>query len=202
MRKLIVSNFLSLDGYYEGPDKDVTALFDFRTDADRPDESIELYSAERLREADTMLFGHTTFKGFKDTWPSVVGDKEASSTQRDISSRLNAIEKLVIADSLLLEDTGPWRDTTRIIRRADAHDQLAEAKAQDGRDILVQGSHILWNDLLAYGLVDELHLMFLPVAVGQGTPVFTEQVKEALLLVNTRRFEGSENIVLRYKVKL
>lgn len=201
MRKLIVSNFMSLDGYYEGSGKDVKALFDYRLNVDRPDASIEAYSAERLREADTLLFGHTSFEGFKDTWPSVADDESATPTQREISRLDNAIDKVVISDSLTAEETKPWHDTTRIISRADAHEQIAELKRQAGNDILVLGSHFLWNDLLVHGLVDELHLMILPVVIGDGTPIFNTKPDVTLRLIDTRRWDDSENIVLKYEVQ-
>ena len=91
-------------------------------------------------------------------------------------------------------------DNTRIIRRADAHEQIAELKRQTGRDILVFGSRTLWNDLLANDLVDELHLMIGPVVLGGGTPIFAGQPPVSLRLVDTRRWDSSENLLVRYDV--
>jgi dihydrofolate reductase len=65
--------------------------------------------------------------------------------------------------------------------------------------ILVFGSHVLWNDLLAAGLVDELHLMVTPVVVGEGTPLFTSS-PTSLRLVGTRIWENSGNVLLQYQV--
>jgi dihydrofolate reductase len=103
-------------------------------------------------------------------------------------------------DSLTPDQTEPWRHSTRIIRRADAHQQLAELKRQHGKDILVFGSHVLWNDLLAHGLVDELHLMIGPVIVGEGTPAFEGQPPGSLRPIDLRKLEGSENVLVRYEV--
>jgi len=64
MRKLIVSNIVSLDGYYEGPSKNVMDLFGYRFEAYPADESFDAYNAERLRAADTLLLGHTSYQGF------------------------------------------------------------------------------------------------------------------------------------------
>jgi dihydrofolate reductase len=132
MRKLIVSNAMSLDGYYEGPGKNVMALFDYRSDYPT-DESFDAYNAERLRAADTLLLGRTSYDGFKGFWPSVADDPNATPLQREISRLNNAIDKVVISDSMTSEETNPWHNT-RIISRADAHEQLAELKRQPGRE--------------------------------------------------------------------
>lgn len=190
MRKLIVCNITSLDGYYEGPGHNVMAL---------PfDEAFDAYNAERLRAADTLLLGRRSFEGFKSYWPSVADDPDARPVVREISRRNDAIHKVVVSDNLTPEETAPWADTTRIVRRADAHEQVAELRRRPGKEILVFGSRTLWNDLLAAGLVDELHLMVGPAFLGAGTPVFEGRSPVPLRLLDARPLEGSQLVLSRY----
>jgi dihydrofolate reductase len=130
----------------------------------------------------------------------VADDPAATPDQREISRLDTALEKVVVSDSLTPEQTEPWRTTTRIIRRTDAHEQIAALKRQTGKDILVFGSRTLWSDLLAHGLVDELHLMIGPVIVGAGTPLFDGQPADALRPIDARTWDGSENVLVRYDV--
>ncbi len=204
MRKLIVTSIVSLDGYVEGPGGNVMAL--------PMDHSFDAYNAERLRAADTLLLGRKTYEGFKSFWPQqadntdpelvklLADQPERLATIREISRLNNAIDKVVVSDSLTEDDTDPWRDTTRIVRRSDAHKQLAELKHATGGDILIFGSRTLWNDLLAGGLVDELHLMVGAVVLGDGTPAFAGGSTASLQLIDTRRWDGSENVLLRYAI--
>jgi dihydrofolate reductase len=83
------------------------------------------------------------------------------------------------------------------VRRADAHQAVADLKASEGRDILVFGSHVLWNELLTAGLVDELHLMIGSAFLGEGIPVFAGERTE-LRLLDVRRLDDSQLILARY----
>jgi dihydrofolate reductase len=198
MRKLIVCNIMSLDGYYEGPGKNVMDLFDYRREVYPMDESFDAYNAERLRAADTLLLGRTTYDGFKGFWPPVADDPNATPTVREISRLDNEIDKVVVSDSLTLEQTQPWQNT-RIIRRADAHEQITELKRQSGKEILIFGSRTLWNDLLENDLVDELHVMIGPVVLGAGTPIFEGQPAGSLRLIDCLTWQGSGLVLLRYE---
>ena len=190
MRKLIVCNIISVDGFYSGPNDDVMAMpFDAPFDD---------YNAERLRAADTLLLGRRSFEGFKAYWPPIADREDAPPVEREISRLDNAIDKVVVSDSLTEDDLAPWTNT-RIVRRAEAHDAIADLKRGDGRDIVMFGSHVLWNDLLKAGLVDELHFMIGSAFLGDGVPVFSGP-RTGLRLLDARVLDGSQLILARYAV--
>ncbi len=202
MRRLIVANIMSLDGFVEGPGRNVMAL--------PMDDFFDAHNLERLRAADTLLLGATTYSGLKGYWPAVAADPTVSPAvaanpdvadiHRETGQRNNQIGMVVVSDSLTTDDTAPWTETTTIVRRADAHRAIAELKERPGADILMFGSRTLWNDLLAAGLVDELHLMLGATVLGRGTPAFGAEPVPPLRLVDTRRRDGSDNLLLRYAV--
>jgi dihydrofolate reductase len=191
MRKLVVTAIMSLDGYSEGPGGNVMAL--------PMDHTFDEHNAERLRAADTLLLGRRTFEGFQAFWPAVAADPAQSPANREISRRNGAIAKVVVSDGLTA-GTGAWADTTRIVGRADAHQAVAELKAEDGGDILVFGSRTLWHDLLLAGLVDELFLMVGPQPLGGGTPALPAPLP-ALRLLESRTRHDSDNVLLRYDAR-
>jgi dihydrofolate reductase len=192
VRKLIVCNIISLDGFYSGPGGNVMVM---PFDAGFSD-----YNAERLRAADTLLLGRTSYEGFRSYWPRVAEDMSQPAVEREISRLNAAIEKVVISNRLKPDKIEGW-GPTRIVRRANAHAEVAALKRGPGRDILMFGSHILWNDLLAAGLVDELHLMIGPGVVGEGVRAFEVRPPGSLRLLDTRTFDGSSLLLVRYAVE-
>ncbi|HJP70698.1 MAG TPA: dihydrofolate reductase family protein [Candidatus Limnocylindria bacterium] len=188
MRKLIVCNLISVDGFYSGPGDNVMAMPFDTTFSD--------YNAERLRAADTLLLGRRSFEGFRDYWPAIADDPDQPAVEREISRLNNAIAKVVVSDTLTDADLGPWADTT-VVSRSDAHEAIDELKRGPGREILVFGSHVLWNDLLSGGLVDEVHLMIGSAFLGDGVPVFGGR-RTDLRLLDVRRLGESQLILARY----
>jgi dihydrofolate reductase len=200
MGKLIVSNIMSLDGYFEGPDNNVMDLFEYRFKTYPAVESFDAYNAERLRTADTLLLGRTMYNQSKGYWPTLVDDPNAPAIEREVSRLLNAIDKVVISDSMTPGETAPWQNSTRIIKREDAHKQIAKLKNETRKDILLFGSRILWNDLLGHGLVDELHLMIAPVVLAAGTPIFDNKPSASFRLIDSQTWKDSGLVLIRYEV--
>ena len=187
MRKLTVSNLISLDGYASGPGGDVMALPFDTTFSD--------YNLELMQAADTLVSGATTYRGFVSYWPQVADDPAQPDVERAISRRHFELEHLVVSDSLTADETGPWRENTRIVRRDKARDAIAQAKKGEGGALLALGSMTTWNDLLAAGLVDELHMIVGAGVLVDGVPAFSIRPSGPMRLTGARQL-GDSNIAL------
>src|SRR6476646_108402 len=128
MRKLIVSNLVTLDGYYEGKDRNLNALFDYFHEDYAGDENFDHYNTERMRAADTLvLSGRTSFLGNKEYWTSVPDDPNSTVIRREFAGLIASIEKIVISDHLTREEVAPW-ENTRIVKLADTYKEIAALK--------------------------------------------------------------------------
>ncbi|MEZ4630269.1 MAG: dihydrofolate reductase family protein [Deinococcales bacterium] len=155
MRKLIVSNFVSLDGYYESNDKSFDDFFDYYHPDYAGDDQFDHYNTERLRAADTLILsGRNSFLGNKDYWTSVPYNPQASAIRKEFARLIQQVEKLVISNTIIATDLAPW-DNTRIVKVADAAKEIAALKEQSGREILILMGRMLWNSLLEHQLIDD-----------------------------------------------
>lgn len=189
MAKLVVSILSSLDGYCAGPggrldDMPMVPAFDE-------------HNRDLMRSAGTFLFGAVTFPMFEGYWPHV--DRRASSDPiaREISERFEAGHRLVVSDRLSVAPTSPWAKT-ELVKRGRAHARICELKAEYKEDLLIFGSHILFNDLLMHGLVDELYLLVGNALLGEGVRTFEPGVKAPFRLMGQRCLPGSDIAALRY----
>ena len=189
MPRLIFSQLVSLDGFCAGPDGDLSRL--------PMGAAFDEHNLELLRTAGTLLFGRITFGMFRDYWPAVQRDPAAEPVQAAIAALVGPSPKLVVSDSLRLPPGEPWHDT-EVVGRAQAHARIRALKQGSGGDLLAYGSHVLMNDLLAQGLVDELRVLLAPVVLGEGVPTFEAGLPAPLALQEQRRLAGSDIVMLRY----
>jgi len=190
MAKLVVSTLVSLDGHCAGAGGNLAAM--------PMDAAFDAHNLELMRSAGTLLFGRTTFCMFRSFWPNVAPDDEAvPPTVREIARLVAAAGKLVVSDTLAPDPAGPWAEAEHV-RRGDAHARIRQLRARQDRDLLIYGSPVLASDLLAHGLVDELHLLMGNVVLGEGVPALQKAAARPLRLVGQQRLDGSDTVHLHY----
>ncbi len=160
MRKIIVTEFMTLDGVIEAPGGDETPhpnggwqLQYHNTDAGK-------YKIDELASVDALLLGKNTYEAFAAYWPGQSGG--------GFADRINELPKYVVSRSLQETD---WNNS-HILR--DVAKDVAALKKTDGGDILVYGSATLVKAMLHHDLVDELRLMVFPVSIGGGLRIFDD----------------------------
>jgi dihydrofolate reductase len=175
MAKLIVSEFVTLDGVMEAPGGEQTHphtgwVFDHATP-----EQLEYKFAE-VQEAESLLIGKTTYETFASSWPERDGE---------FADQMNSMPKYVVSSTL--PEPLTWNNSTVI--RGDVASSVARLKDQNAGPILVAGSASLVQALVENGLVDELRLMVFPVLIGGGKRLFPEnRQKSQFRLVDIRTF--------------
>jgi len=178
---------VSLDGYFEGPDHDLSWHI--------VDIEFNDFAAEQMQEADTILFGRRTYQLMESFWPSQAGLEGDPVVAR----LMNKTPKVVISKSLgRVTETEHWKNV-RLIKE-NVVDEIKKLKNRPGKDIFLPGSNNLCVSLLEWGLLDELRLMINPVVIGKGTPLFQGiKQKISLELIKVRSF-ASGNILLHYQL--
>ena len=160
MSRLIVTEFVTLDGVMEAPGGEPAHphsgwVFDFMG----PEQ--EQYKLNEVLEAESHLLGRVTYEGFAAAWPEREGP---------FADKINAMPKYVVSSTL--EDPLEWNNSTLI--RGEVAEEVGKLKAQEGGPILVAGSATLVHSLIDNDLVDELRLMVFPVMIGGGKRPFPE----------------------------
>ena len=189
MAKLIVSILSSLDGYCAGPGGTLAGL--------PMDDAFNAHNLACMRRAGTLLFGAATFPMFEAYWPKVDRRPASDPVQREIAERVEQARKVVFSDRLRVRPDSPWADT-EVVPRTRARERIGELKAAPGPDLLIYGSHLLFNGLLAQELVDELHLLVGNVLLGAGVPTFEPGLAQRWKLRGQDRLPGSDTVALHY----
>jgi len=185
MRKLIVTEFVSLDGVMEAPGGEAGYrhsgwVGSFFT------EELGIYKYEEQAAADILLLGRATYESFAGAWPDRDGP---------MADKINTMTKYVASSTLGSSD---WYDTTIIA--TDVAGAVGELKASDGGPILVAGSRTLVHSLLAAGLVDEINLQVFPLLLGSGARLYPETTDQHPLRLNASRALNSGVMLQSYAV--
>ena len=185
--KLVVGEFLTVDGVMEAPG------FDEHRDG-RNAWALRVQSKElqdvmksQMFEAEALLLGRTTYQIWAAFWPSAGGDD-------NLSRRMNEIPKYVVSSTLQSAD---WNNSTLL--EGDPATAVAELKNKPGGDLLVQGSADLVDALMKHELVDEYRLLIFPVVLGSGKHLFRDRIDtHHLRLVGSRTFD-TRVVLLTYR---
>ncbi len=178
MRKLVLTEWVSLDGYTAGPNNDMSYV------GQSFDQEMARYESDILDSVDTLVLGRVTYQSFAGSWPHVPDSPTASEPEKDYARRLNAMGKLVFSKTLVSAD---WNNST-LLREIDA-DAIRRLKQEDGKDLLIYGSANLVQQLTRPGLIDEYQILVHPVLLGGGTRLFGETERTSLELVSATDFQ-------------
>jgi dihydrofolate reductase len=182
MRKLVVWNLMSLDGYFEGEKPWDLAFHNYAWGPE-----LEKLSEQFGEEGDLLVFGRKTYEGMAAYWPTA---DEGSK----VKNYMNNIAKIAVSKTI--KDT-PWNNS-RVVD--DPVAELTRLKGEGGKTIFIFGSAELVASLMKEGLIDEYRLCIAPVLLGSGNPLFkkAEQQTELKLLSSNAAANGA--VILTYAV--
>ncbi len=183
MSKLIVTEFVSLNGVMEAPGGEATHPHAGWTFASIYGEDHYAYKQEELEEAETLLLGRKTYEGFAAAWPQREGE---------FADMINSMPKYVVSSTL----TDPeWENTT--VLSGDPIEEVAKLREADGGPILVNGSAQLVHALTEAGLVDEYRAMVHPVLIADGLRMFPdpEEMKK-LRLAEVKTYDSGVALLI------
>jgi dihydrofolate reductase len=182
MSRIIVSNMMSLDGFFEGPNKELNWHI--------VDEEFREYSEDMLNSIDTILFGRLTYQLMANYWPT----KFVIKNDPIIANKMNNLPKIVFSKTL---STAEWNNT-RIVKEVSV-EEISKLKQESAGDKVILGSGNLISTLAKLGLIDEYWLILSPVILGKGNPLFKdidEKMKVRLLKAKGLK---SGNVILYYQ---
>ena len=187
MKKLILQEFVSVDGLASGPNDSV----DFVPASNQGDQRFGQRQMEFLDSIDTILLGRVTYEMFAGHWPNV-----PSGPDRPFADKLNAIPKIVFSKTL---DRAPWGSYPEAkLVKTSAAKEVAKLRQGSGKDMVLWGSISLAQSLMSEGLIDEYQLIVCPLVLGKGRPLFAEKKNPVTMkLLSTKSFDRG-SVLLAY----
>ena len=180
MRRVIVSNVMSLDGFVSGPNGEldwfVYAGFVKGTEFGE-------YARTVISSVDAVLLGRLTYEEFSSYWPTAKNDDPV------ITERINNLPKFVFSRSLKQVAWGDWGTASLV--KEDAAVAVRKMKQELGRDMVIYGSATLVSALMKAGLIDEYQLVVHPVVLAKGRPEFKDlNQRYPLSLIDVKQFKS------------
>ncbi len=190
MAKLVVSEFVSVDGVMEDPGgSEGSARGGWAFQFNRGDDG-DKFKLEEVVSADALLLGRKTYEGFAAAWPSRTDDV-------GFAEKLNGMRKYVVSSTL---KNPQWNNTTVV--GGDVVAEMSKLKMQRGGDLLVNGSCQLVHLLVENNLVDELRLMVFPIVLGMGKRLFSDSPHAwPFRLLDSKAVGADGVLVVRYEPK-
>ena len=186
MRKVIVTMWVSLDGFISGPNDDMSWV--------RVDEAMGRYEGDLVGAADTLILGRVTYQSFAGAWPHVPDNPAASEGEKVYARQLNSMRKIVFSRSL---QTVEWHNSA--LHQEITADDIRALKRESGTNIVIYGSASIIHALTALGLIDEYQLLIHPVILGGGKRLFKDGSNRTdLKLVETKAFDSGV-VLLTYQ---
>lgn len=185
MRKLIVSMMTSVDGFIEGPHREL----DWNVESPE----FDAYCEDMLDHCDTMLFGRVSYEMMIQYWPAAEASPR-SERERGFARRMNTLPKIVLSRTL---ERATWTNT-RIVRD-DVRGEIDALKRRATQDCYVFGGAGIISTLRQLALVDEYRVIVNPVVLGRGTPLFTDVTAPLRITPLWSRRLDSGVVVLAYR---
>ena len=188
MRKLIVEEWMSLDGYVADKNNQLDFFTDITPEQNTFSDNDQLRFLETV---DTILLGRKTYELFADFWPGATTDKEI------IADKLNSTKKIVFSGTLTKAPWGKWLAAEIISGNSIA--AIRQLKLQEGKNMVLWGSISLAQSLMKENLIDEYHIQLCPVLTGGGKSLFSPEINFSKLKLSEIRQYNTGVVFLNYR---
>ena len=185
MRKLIVFNHVSLDGYFTDAQGDMSFARNVI-----PDAEWDAFVAGNAGSGGTLVFGRVTYELMVSFWPTPF----AAEQMPDVAERMNNLPKVVFSRTL---KEATWTNTKLV--KSDMAGEIRKMKKEAGEDIVIFGSGTIVSQLTQEGLIDEYQIVVDPVALGDGRTMFDGMKEKLTLKLKTTRTFSNGNVLLCYE---
>src|SRR6266568_4292555 len=178
MRKIIVTMWVTLDGFIAGSNGEMDWII--------VDQTMGQYEDDLVSSADTLILGRVTYQSFAGSWPYVPENPSASEGEKIYARKLNSMRKIVFSKSL---EKAEWNNSQ--LMKEVLPEEIEKMKQEPGKDMVIYGSASIVQAFTNLGLINEYQLLVHPVVLGSGKPLF-KNIKDRvnLKLVETKTFNS------------